>query len=162
MIIRPAVEADIPLLMSLAEEIWRACYPGIISPEQIEFMLGWMYSEKEIRRQLEAGVPWGIAEVDGHAIGYLSYQQEDDGRVKINKLYLRPAHQRRGHGQEMLAHICQQARKCRAPAVWLQVNKRNGPAVGAYQKAGFVIIGEAVFEIGGDFVMDDYLVAKEL
>jgi ribosomal protein S18 acetylase RimI-like enzyme len=49
-----------------------------------------------------------------------------------------------------------------APAVWLQVNKRNAGAIGAYRKAGFDIINEAVFEIGGGFVMDDYLMAKML
>lgn len=61
MIIRSAVEADIPLIMSLAQRIWCECYPGIISPEQIEFMLGWMYSEEEIRQQFATGVPWKIA-----------------------------------------------------------------------------------------------------
>ena len=105
MTIRAAVEADIPLLMDLAWRIWHACCPGIISPEQIEFMLGWIYSEDEIRRQLAAGVPWKIAELNGSAIGYLSYQREDDGRVKISKLNILPEHQRRGHGQKMLAHI---------------------------------------------------------
>ena len=48
MTIRPAVEADVPLLIELAQRIWRACYPEIISPEQIEFMLAWMYAEDEI------------------------------------------------------------------------------------------------------------------
>ncbi|MEQ1854606.1 MAG: GNAT family N-acetyltransferase, partial [Chthoniobacteraceae bacterium] len=79
---RSATEADIPLLRDLAQRIWRECYPGIITPEQIEFMLGWMYGEEEIRRQLAAGIPWEIVEHDGAAIGYLSYQLEPDGRVK--------------------------------------------------------------------------------
>ena len=129
MTIRPAVEADVPLIIDLAQRIWRACYPEIISPEQIEFMLGWMYSEDEIRRQIAAGVPWKIAELDGRPIGYLSYHREEDGRVKISKLYVLPEHQRRGHGQEMLAHIFEQARMLGAPAVWLQVNKRNEGAM---------------------------------
>jgi ribosomal protein S18 acetylase RimI-like enzyme len=160
MTIRVAVEADVPLLIDLAQRIWRACYPEIISHEQIEFMLGWMYSEDEIRRQIAAGVPWKIAELNGSAIGYLSYQREDDGRVKISKLYVLPEHQRRGYGQEMLTSIFEQARMLGAPAVWLQVNKRNAGAIGAYREAGFKIIDEAVFDIGGGFVMDDYLMAR--
>lgn len=160
--IRPATEADIPLLRDLAQRIWRECYPGIITAEQIEFMLGWMYSEDEIRRQLAAKIPWEIAEQDGIAMGYLSYQLEPDGRVKISKLYVLPARQRRGLGQQLLAHICGQARKLGASEVWLQVNKRNERAIGAYLKAGFRIEKEAVFEIGNGFVMDDYLLAKAL
>jgi ribosomal protein S18 acetylase RimI-like enzyme len=69
-----------------------------------------MYSEDEIRGQIAARVPWKIAELNGSAIGYLSYQREDDGRAKISKLYVLPAHQRRGHGQEMLKYISGQAR----------------------------------------------------
>lgn len=160
--IRPATEADIPLLRDLAQRIWRECYPGIITPEQIEFMLGWMYSEEEIRRQLAAKIPWEIAEQDGIAIGYLSYQLEPDCRVKISKLYVLPAQQRRGHGQQLLAHIGEQARKLGASEVWLQVNKRNERALGAYLKAGFHIAKEAVFDIGNGFVMDDYLLARAL
>jgi ribosomal protein S18 acetylase RimI-like enzyme len=162
MTIRVAVEADVPLLVDLAQRIWRACYPEIISPEQIEFMLAWMYAEDEIRRQIAAGVPWKIAKLDGRPIGYLAYQSEDDGRVKISKLYVLPEHQRRGHGQEMLAQIFEQAQMLGAPAVWLQVNKRNAGAIGAYRKAGFKIIDEAVFDIGGGFVMDDYLMARAM
>ena len=158
--IRPATEADIPVLRDLAQRIWRECYPGIITAEQIEFMLGWMYSEDEIRSQLAARVPWEIAELDGVPVGYLSWQREGDGRVKISKLYVLPQHQRRGNGRQMLEHISEQARAHGAHAIWLQVNKRNERAVGAYLKAGFHIEKEAVFDIGGGFVMDDYLMAR--
>lgn len=158
--IHPATEADIPLLRDLAQRIWRECYPGIITPEQIEFMLGWMYSEAEIRRQIAAGIPWEIVGCDRAPIGFLSYQREPDGRVKISKLYVLPAEQRQGHGQRLLEHLCEQARSLGAREVWLQVNKRNERAIGAYLKAGFHIAEEAVFDIGNGFVMDDYLMAR--
>ncbi len=160
--IRPATEADIPVLRDLAQRIWRECYRGIIAEEQIEFMLGWMYSEEEIRRQLIARVPWEIGELAGEPVGYLSWQREDDGRVKISKLYVLPQHQRCGFGRAMLDHISTQARALGAPAMWLQVNKRNERAISAYLKAGFHIEEEAVFDIGGGFVMDDYLMARAL
>ncbi len=44
--------------------------------------------------------------------------------------------------------------------LWLQVNKRNTDAIGFYRSAGFEVIREAVMDIGGGFVMDDYLMAK--
>ncbi|MEO6742565.1 MAG: GNAT family N-acetyltransferase [Chthoniobacteraceae bacterium] len=160
--IRAATESDIPVLRELAQRIWRECYPGLITVEQIEFMLGWMYSEEEIRRQLAAGVPWGIAELKGEPVGYLSWQREDDGRVKISKLYVLPQRQRCGLGRQMLEHVCEQSRALGAHAVWLQVNKRNERAIGAYLKACFHIENEAVFDIGGGFVMDDYLMVRAL
>ena len=41
---RPATAADIPLLQSLASEIWRASYVEMISPEQMDYMLERMYA----------------------------------------------------------------------------------------------------------------------
>ena len=160
MTLRPANEADIPLLRDLAQRIWRACYPGIIAVEQIEFMLGWMYGEEEIRRQLRDGCTWEIVEDADAAIGFLSFGLEGDGRVKLHKMYLLPNRQRGGIGQQLLAHVCECARALGAQEVWMQVNKRNQPAIGAYLKAGFRIEKEAVFEIGGGFVMDDYLMTR--
>jgi GNAT superfamily N-acetyltransferase len=160
--IRPATEGDIPVLRDLAGRIWRECYPGIITPEQIEFMLGWMYSEEKIREELRAGFVWEIAEEDGAAAGFLSFSREDDGRVKLHKMYVLPERQRRGIGQQMLAHVCECARTLGASDVWMQVNKRNERAIAAYLKGGFRIEKEAVFDIGGGFVMDDYLMARSL
>jgi len=157
---RSATDADVSLLTDLAQRIWRECYPGIITPAQIEFMLDWMYSDDAICRQLAAGIPWEIAEHDGEPIGYLSYQLEPDGRVKISKLYVLPDRQRQGHGRRLLEHICTEAHSLGAPEFWLQVNKRNERAIAAYLKAGFHIAKEAVFDIGNGFVMDDYLMAR--
>ena len=56
-------------------------------------------------------------------------------------------------GQRLLAHVCECARTLGARDVWMQVNKRNERAIGAYLKAGFRIEKEAVFDIGGGFVM---------
>ncbi len=160
MTIRPATIDDILLLRSLAERIWRACYPGIITVEQIEFMLGWMYSEEQIRKEILEGVSWELAQEDATAIGFLSYQLESDGRVKLNKIYLLPEHQGRGHSRVLLEHIMHRAGELGGRDVWMQVNKGNTRAIAAYQKAGFHIESEAVFDIGNGFVMDDYLMAK--
>jgi ribosomal protein S18 acetylase RimI-like enzyme len=162
MTIRPATERDIPLLRELADRIWRACYPGIITPEQIEFMLRWMYSEDTIRRELREGCTWEVVEENGAAAGFLSFSRDADGRVKLHKMYILPERQRRGLGQHLLAHVCESARSLGASAVWMQVNKRNARAIGAYLKAGFRIEKEAVFDIGGGFVMDDYLMVRSV
>ena len=158
---RAATLADISVLRGLAQKIWRACYPSIISTDQIEFMLEWMYSEKQIRDEIQTGIAWDIIENDGgRAIGFLSFQLDPDGRVKLNKLYVVPELQRQGIGRLALARVMTRARELGARSVWMQVNKGNAAAIAAYRKAGFAIAQEAVFEIGGGFVMDDYLMEK--
>jgi hypothetical protein len=53
-----AAEADLPTIAELAGIIWRACYLGIISSEQIEYMLPRMYAldtmQDEIGRKASA------------------------------------------------------------------------------------------------------------
>ncbi len=158
--IRTATVADIPCIRSLAHTIWHAVYPAIIPLAQIDFMLGWMYSAEEIERQIGKGTRWELVEADGEVVGFVSYELESDGRVKLHKLYILPSHHRRGFGQELLAHVLQQAAKLGGTEVWMQVNKRNTAAVAAYKKAGFHIAQEATFDIGHGFVMDDFLMAK--
>jgi ribosomal protein S18 acetylase RimI-like enzyme len=65
-----------------------------------------------------------------------------------------------GLGRFMLGHIEGRARDLGRRLLWLQVNKRNTGAIGFYRAAGFEVIRDAVFEIGGGFVMDDYVMAK--
>jgi diamine N-acetyltransferase len=158
---RAATEADIPLLQDLARAIWREYYPSIIPPEQIEFMLEWMYSEKQIRKELGDGTVWEVLELPkGQAIGFLSLQLESDRRVKLNKLYLLPQFHGKGLANVALERVFEHVRSLGGNVVWMQVNKRNYRAVAAYRKAGFHIAREAVFDIGHGFVMDDYLMEK--
>lgn len=158
---RAASVEDVPLLQDLAQKTWRVCYPGIISTEQIEFMLGWMYSDDLIRRQIVEGVAWEVIENgDGEAAGFLSYHSDPDNRVKLEKLYVLPVMQGRGIGKRALAHVLDRAKAMGANSVWMQVNKQNEKAIASYRKAGFIVAREAVFDIGGGFVMDDYLMEK--
>ena len=151
---------DIPTLCSLAECIWRESYAGVVSPEQMAYMIEWMYSAETIGRELAQGVCWKIMKQDGENAGYLSVTFGADGVAKLNKLYLLPALQGKGLGQEMLAHVFAMASERGAQEVRLQVNKANLRAQRAYERFGFVRTGEAVFDIGGGYVMDDYILAK--
>jgi len=67
-----------------------------------------------------------------------------------------------GLGRFMLGHLEGRATALGRRALWLQVNKRNTGAIGFYRTAGFEVVREAVFEIGGGFVMDDYVMAKRV
>ena len=53
--IRLATEIELPILESLAREIWPHTYSDIITKEQMDFMLNWMYSTETLSKQLKAG-----------------------------------------------------------------------------------------------------------
>ena len=64
-ILRKADVADCTLINKLAREVFPATYHDIISVDQIEFMMDWMYSPENIRKQMEE---------EGH-IYFIAYQE---------------------------------------------------------------------------------------
>ncbi len=125
-------------------------------------MLEKMYAEESIRRELAEGVHWELAVVDDAPAGFLSIMQEAGGRAKLNKLYLVPELHRRGLGQKLIGRACEVALDLGASELWLQVNKRNERAIQAYRRAGFRVEKEAVFDIGSGFVMDDFIMLRQV
>ncbi|MEK7436837.1 MAG: GNAT family N-acetyltransferase [Pseudomonadota bacterium] len=160
--IAPLAEGDIAALIELAGLIWRRHYPGIISRQQIDYMLAQRYTPELIRAQMQSDKAWwDQARVEGSMIGYAQYELH--GRsMKLDKLYVHPDFQRRGYGARMLAHIEDQARRRGASAVRLNVNKHNLKAIAAYRKSAYAVVETVVADIGGGFVMDDFVMEKQL
>jgi GNAT superfamily N-acetyltransferase len=160
---RRAVEADLPLVRSLAERVWSACFPAFITGEQIDYMLDWMYSPETLRRELREGVTWELACLEGRPVGYLSCTLEAAaGRMKLNKLYLLPEFHGRGLGRRMIERALETARDAGARTVHLQVNRGNAPAIRAYERAGFRVVRSVVSDIGRGFAMDDHIMELDL
>lgn len=166
--------ADFGTLARLAEAIWRAHYTRIISSAQIDYMLAGRYTPEKLSLYLNADDRWlMMLRIDGRAVGYCSYALTDDPgdmkppeiksrEMKLEQLYLLPELQGQGLGKLMLRHVEQQARVRGCGTLILQTNKRNDMAIAFYRKAGFTVREEAVFDIGGGFVMDDYVMEKVL
>lgn len=159
---RPAGEADIALIRSLANRIWKVCFPAFLSHAQIDYMLEWMYAPETLRREMREGVLWEILEVDGRPAGYVSCTVESPGTMKLNKLYLLPEFHGRGIGRMMIEHVRETARSGGIRTVHLQVNRANAPAIRLYERAGFRTLRTAVTDIGHGFVMDDYFMALDV
>jgi len=159
---RRAIESDVPVLRELAERIWREYYPAIIGQAQVDYMLPLMYSAEVIRGELANGTVWEIASDEDSTIGFCSISLEPDGRAKLHKLYLDTLRHGRGFGQLLIRRATEIGQELGATALWLQVNKQNTRAIRAYERAGFHVDKAAVFDIGGGFVMDDFIMAKAL
>ncbi|MNC98616.1 Acetyltransferase (GNAT) family protein [compost metagenome] len=61
----------------------------------------------------------------------------------------------------LIAHARAEARQQGCHRLVLAVNKNNATAIAAYLKHGFRIADAVVTEIGGGFVMDDYIMEKD-
>lgn len=158
-----ASAADIPALRRLADEIWRDHYPGIITIQQIEYMLDRMYDAPVIERELNAGTVYELITDGGARVGFFSYTHcRESNTVTVHKLYLALGRHGRGIGQAALRHIVEAARSAGAAKISLFVNKNNKKAIASYRRAGFVTAESVITDIGNGFVMDDYRMEMKL
>jgi len=162
--ILPATETDVPAIARLAGLIWRSHYPGIISTEQIEYMLAKMYSLETLREEIRLrSIRYERLLAGQELAGFASHGPTEQPKLfKLHKIYLHPAWHGQGHGSLLLRHCEREVCKLGADRLALTVNKRNSQAMAAYQRNGFAITDSVVVNIGGGFVMDDYVMTKEL
>lgn len=168
----PTTEPEFPVLRELAGTIWRQHYAEIISAAQIEYMLAGRFTDVALRKHRQAADRWlELLRVSGKPVGYCGYELADidsdskepsPATMKLGQLYVLESLRGMGLGRFMLGHIESRASGLGREKLWLQVNKENTGAIGFYRVAGFEVVREAVFEIGGGFVMDDYVMAKRL
>lgn len=157
-----ATRKQLPIVQQLAYDIWPKTYSGIISDGQIAYMLELMYSIESLEKQLETR-PFLLVEDEDRFIGFASYETNAEGsaQTKIHKLYVLPQIQGKGIGRQLVDYIAAQALRHGNTALFLTVNKHNN-AKDFYERIGFWVREEAVFDIGNGFVMDDYVMEKVL
>ncbi len=147
-------------IRSVSERTWPSTYGHIISQEQIDFMLDWMYSDASLEKQMNTGCEFYIASKqndngDLDPVGFCSVSPED-GAHKLNKLYVLPVAQGTGAGKALLNKAIEVAKAAGSTSLFLQVNKQN-TAYTFYLKKGFIKELEFKFDIGNGFYMDDYV-----
>lgn len=162
MSIRKTTVQDISVIMELAEKTWWPTYTGVISEEQIRFMLDDMYSAESLKKQMESGIEFIIAEREHIPTGFAAYAQSDTDKliVKIHKLYILPSEQGKGTGKELIEYISDSAKKLGGNTLELNVNRGN-KAQNFYLKCGFTVF-QSVDIPYHRFILNDYIMRKSL
>lgn len=161
LIIREATPADIPAIRQIAFDTWPSTYGAILSQEQIDYMLAWMYSPEALQKQMQEGHQFYIAELDHTTLGFAGVSQEGSTKFKLHKLYVVPTTQKTGAGKALLQKVIGFARDHGGAKLILQVNRHNN-AKGFYEKQGFSVLDEVNLDIGNGFFMDDYIMQYDL
>ena len=159
----PVAPEDLDAVSAMAARIWPAAYGAILSPEQIEYMLRWMYDAETLRSNLAAGVlMWWIVRKE-ERIGFLAAgPREEAGLCPLHKFYLLPEAQGRGLGSAALAALVTRLHSDGVRILELRVNRHNHAAIGFYRRNGFTVHAEDCRDIGGGFAMDDYVMRLDL
>ena len=157
---RKAAADDIPLIQDLARRIWSEAYRGMLSTQQIAYMLEMMYSADVIAREVGKGIAWELILDRGRPCGFLSYHPAAHHRVKLSKIYIEQDSRGKAIAEEAIMRVVKYAADTGMTSVFLTVNRHNKRAVRAYEKNGFLITDSVVTAIGGGFVMDDYIMTR--
>ena len=97
---------------------------------------------------------------NGESVGYFGVVSENDA-LFVSKLYVSSFARGKGLGKMCIKKCAEIARTRGLEKLRLTVNRGN-PSLGFYKKAGFVTVREEDTEIGGGFVMNDYIMEYEL
>ncbi len=164
-VIEPATkDGHLSEIHELAYAVWRDHYPGIISSEQIEYMLRKDYSVDALRRDLtHCQIHFDCARVESALVGFSAYGAHSEaGGLMLHKLYVEVAQRGKGYAHKLVEVASEHARANSFDCVVLRVNKANRVAIAAYERMGFSSRGSIVTDIGGGFEMDDYLMQLDL
>ena len=147
----------------LAARIWREHFHGIISDEQIEYMLLHFQSFDAMKRQLaEEHYEYYGFFADGAQLGYFAIADKGDGTLFLSKLYLEKGARGKGYASVMFERIKEIGRQRGLASMWLTVNRHNDSSIAVYRHWGMEVIREQAADIGSGFVMDDYVFSLEL
>lgn len=156
-------------LAKLAEEIWFEYWPPRIGIDQTSYMVELFQSEGAIRRAMaeDAYEYWfivveaqdGAARVVGYTGGHV---EPETNRFFISKIYVLESERGHGFGSAVVRFYDALCKERGLRAMYLTVNKGNDLAIRAYEANDFRTIEKAVTSIGGGFVMDDYIMEREV
>lgn len=162
--IRQLAKEELNKVQSIAHRTWPSTFANILSPEQIDYMLNWMYELKMLESQLEKGHTFLLAEEDKKELGFAGFEPNyaEGQKSKLHKIYLLPEAQGKGAGKALILEVADRARKANQKSLLLNVNKYNQKAIDFYLKMGFQEIYKEVIDIGNGYVMDDVVMELNL
>jgi GNAT superfamily N-acetyltransferase len=160
-ITRVSTPDDMAAVARLAQEIWPQHFTPIIGKAQVDYMLEQFQSAGAVLSQIGSGWEYYLAVFDHETVAYAGLVPEvDSKRMMLSKIYVKESARGKGVGRSIMDFV---ERKCRDEGfnlIWLTVNRFNSGPISWYRHRGFVTVDEVKKDIGGGFVMDDYIMEK--
>jgi RimJ/RimL family protein N-acetyltransferase len=143
-------------LAKFAVKIIKEHFDPIIGAKQNDYMISKFQSASSIREQLKQGYRYYyVCDMEGNKVGFFAFLPREK-EMYLSKFYLQKAHRGKGISKDMLQFIIKKAKELDLSSIVLNVNKNNS-AILAYEKLGFIKIGEEKKDIGNGFFMDDFV-----
>lgn len=161
--IRKLAPVEMNIVHELAHEIWPESYKDIISTEQINYMLDWMYDVNTLTEQALTGHLFYLISEYGQRKGFIALEPNYpvENTLRVHKLYVLPESQGKGFGRKLLNQAIDVCFDLDMYTLNLNVNKAN-KAVDVYKHIGFEVVREEVLKIGKGFEMDDFVMELKI
>jgi len=154
---------DVFIVNHLAHDIWPDAFKDILSKNQIDYMLDWMYNLNTLQEQIQIGHLYYLIKENGVAKGFIGLEPNhpDAGSLRIHKLYVLPSNQGSGLGRALVNHAMDIAFDLDQTSLHLNVNRFN-KSVDFYHHLDFKTIGEEDIDIGKGYLMEDFIMELKL
>jgi len=162
-LIREATTADVEAILQIAHQTWWPTYEPLLGKEQVNYMLGELYTPEKISNQIaEKQQTFLLLIEDGQPVAFAAYSpREEDAEIyKLHKLYCLPVTQGKGYGKILINTVADKTREAGKSTLDLNVNRYNN-AKSFYEKMGFAIVYEEDIPIG-PYWMNDFVMRKAL
>lgn len=161
--IRKATKDDCPQIRQLAEQIFPATYKEIISQEQIDFMMDWMYSISNLNKQMDDGHIYFLAYRETAQVGYVSVEQQNKDLFHLQKIYVLGSEQGTGCGKFLFTEAVKYIKTVHPAPCTMELNvNRENRAIRFYEHMGMHKARQGDFSIGNGYFMNDYIMSMEL
>lgn len=162
--IRKATTDDCGLINQMAGEVFPATYKEILSPEQLDYMMDWMYSPENIRKQMEEeGHVYFIAYEECEPCGYVSVQQQEENVFHLQKIYVLPYFQGAHCGSFLFREAIKYIKEVHPEPCLMELNvNRDNKALLFYERMGMRKLREGDFPIGNGYYMNDYIMGLDI
>lgn len=154
-------DADLTDVANLALTIWNEYYTPIIGQKQVDYMINTLQNVEAFKDQISHDYSYFLIINDNINAGYLAIRPEEKA-LFLSKLYILKEFRHQGISKLSFEFMRDFAKQRNLNKIYLTVNKYNTSSIKAYNCLGFNIVDSIVSDIGGGFVMDDYILEKEL
>lgn len=134
--IRPAELGDLAGTRALLVATWHDTYDALLGAERVTEITDRWHSLDNLSRQIaESQTSFLVAVQSEDIVGHALADARDSPLLRLSRLYVHPACQRRGIGTGLLDAVIARHPVC--DAITLEVQADNDKAIAFYQRHGF-------------------------
>jgi diamine N-acetyltransferase len=160
-----ATKSDINQLCKIGKTTFVETYGEQNTPENLQNYLQEKFNKEQISDEIQTpNTIFLLVELGNEAIGYAKMrvnleENSDEKALEIERIYISKQYHGQKYGAMLMQKCIDVAIENKYESIWLGVWEHNPKAINFYQKWGFEVFGEHIFQLGDD-AQTDFLMKK--